>query len=151
MPVFGYARIASYQQTQHDKSLDEQQRRINSRAMTEGWMIDEMIVECGVSGGQRLHDRPRGSELLAKLQSGDVVICAQLDRMFRSALDAVETVDEFKDRGIRLLVLDLAEITGDNTIVISILAAVAAFEHEFEQRANPPEPADPKDRGFGQL
>src|SRR6516225_5837565 len=61
---------------------------------------------------------------VAKLQSGDVVICAQLDRMFRSALDAVETVDEFKDRGIRLLVLDLAEITGDNTIVISILAAV---------------------------
>ena len=151
MPVFGYARIASYQQTQHDKSLDEQQRRINSRAMTEGWMIEEMFVECGVSGAQRLHDRPCGRELLAKLQSGDVVICAQLDRMFRSALDAVETVDEFKDRGIRLLVLDLAEITGDNTIVISILAAVAAFEHEFEQRANPPEPADPKDRGFGQL
>ena len=36
-----------------------------------------------------LGNRPQGKTLLGRLKAGDVVITAKLDRMFRSALDAL--------------------------------------------------------------
>ena len=56
--------------------------------MQEGWTIDEVFVERGVSGSKPFGDREQGSALLARLQHGDVVVAAKLDRMFRSTLDA---------------------------------------------------------------
>jgi hypothetical protein len=45
--------------------------------------------------------------LFAKLESGDIVIAAKLDRLFRSALDALKVVESLKTRGVKLHLLDL--------------------------------------------
>jgi DNA invertase Pin-like site-specific DNA recombinase len=46
--------------------------------------------------------RPAGGPLFAKLTKGDVVIAPKLDRLFRSALDALKVVEALRDRDRRV-------------------------------------------------
>jgi DNA invertase Pin-like site-specific DNA recombinase len=48
------------------------------------------------------------------LQPGDIVIAAKLDRMFRSALDALGVIRDFQRQRISLWLLDLGgDVSGD--------------------------------------
>ena len=84
MKAIGYARVSSTKQLEGD-SLAQQERQIVGYAMMHGLTLDRVIVEEGVSASVPLRDRPQGAELLAGLASGDAVIAAKLDRLFRSA------------------------------------------------------------------
>ena len=57
-----------------------------------GLAVDDVLVEEGVSGSVPVEDQPIGGRLFAKLARGDIVIAAKLNRLFRSALDAVAVV-----------------------------------------------------------
>ncbi len=59
--------------------------------MQQGWDLDHVYVERGVSGGKALADRPEGAKLLKRLRKGDAVVGSKLDRLFRSALDSLQT------------------------------------------------------------
>ena len=79
-----------------------------------GLMLAEVLVEEGVCGSVPVKDRPIGGQLFAKLQRGDIVIAAKLDRLFRSALDALKVVESLKGRGVKLHLLDLGgDIAGN--------------------------------------
>ena len=66
-----------------------------------------MFVKCGVSGSVPFAERPEGGRLLRQLQAGDIVISPKLDRVFRSSLDALHTIEELKRRKVSLWLLDL--------------------------------------------
>ena len=69
--------------------------------------------------------------MLRALQAGDIVIAAKLDRLFRSASDALATAESFQARGIHLVLLDCGAepvTNGAAKLFFSILAAVAEFE-----------------------
>jgi DNA invertase Pin-like site-specific DNA recombinase len=86
-----------------------------------------------VSGSTPLAERPEGRRLLEVVGKGDVVITAKLDRMFRSAADALVTLEEFKDQGVALHMIDLGgDVTGNgiSKMVFTILAAVAEGERD---------------------
>jgi DNA invertase Pin-like site-specific DNA recombinase len=133
LTVYGYARVSTERQADEGVSLEEQIRRIEGRALEQGWQIAEIFVERGISGSVPLGDRPEGSRLLAVLQPGDVVIAAKLDRIFRSALDALTIMEDLKRRRISLWLLDLGgDVSGDGIarLVFKILSAVAEWERE---------------------
>jgi putative DNA-invertase from lambdoid prophage Rac len=133
MTVYGYARVSTERQADEGVSLDEQIRRIEGRALEQGWQLAETFIERGISGSIPLADRPEGARLVAALQPGDVVIAAKLDRMFRSALDALTVIRDFQRRRISLWLLDLGgDVSGDGIakLVLTILAAIAEFERE---------------------
>lgn len=133
MTIYGYSRVSTERQADEGVSLDEQIRRIEGRALEQGWQIAEVFVERGVSGSVPLGDRPEGARLLAVLQPGDIVIAAKLDRMFRSALDALNVIRDFQRQQISLWLLDLGgDVSGDGIarLVLTILAAIAEFERE---------------------
>ncbi len=70
---------------------------------------------------------------MAALKAGDVVITPKLDRMFRSASDALRVLEDLKRRKVSLVLLDLGgDVTGDGIarLVFTILSAVAQFERE---------------------
>src|ERR1700739_2945387 len=101
--------------------------------MMKGWQISEFFVEAGVSGSVPLADRPEGRRLLSSLQPGDVIITAKLDRAFRSAADALGTLEELKDQGIGLHMIDLGgDVCGNgiSKLVFTILSAVAENERD---------------------
>ena len=66
--------------------------------MMQGWEIDARFIDAGVSGSVPLADRPEGKRLIEAVGPGDVIITPKLDRMFRSASDALVTLDEPKGR-----------------------------------------------------
>jgi DNA invertase Pin-like site-specific DNA recombinase len=83
--AFGYARVSTDQQADSGISLDEQRRKIEARCSENGWNLERIYVDAGVSGSTPLARRPEGAKLLAVLRPGDVVIAARMDRCFRSA------------------------------------------------------------------
>ena len=92
-----------------------------------------IFVERGVFGSKPLGQRPEGARLLAALKAGDVVITPKLDRMFRSALNALDVLGRLKDRGVSLHMIDLGgDVTGNgiSKLVFTILSAVAEAEHD---------------------
>src|SRR3954451_15757762 len=47
-------------------------------------------------GQASISTQPEGAKLLAVAKAGDVIVAAKLDRVFRSALDALQMVEELQ-------------------------------------------------------
>jgi putative DNA-invertase from lambdoid prophage Rac len=133
MAVYGYTRVSTGRQAEEGESLGAQQRTIEGYAMMHGLTIDHVFVERGVSGSKKLTDRPEGAKLLAVLKPGDVLLTPKLDRMFRSALDALDVLAQLQKVGISLHMIDLGgDVTGNgiSKLVFTILSAVAEAERD---------------------
>src|SRR5437868_15406316 len=87
--AFLYARVSTDRQTDEGHSLADQERRLRGHAQTLGVAVGKMFIEAGVSAAKRFEQRPKGAELLALVTPGDHVVATKLDRMFRSAADAL--------------------------------------------------------------
>jgi DNA invertase Pin-like site-specific DNA recombinase len=129
--ALGYARVSTDTQSASGISLEEQQRKIEARSLENGWHLERVYIDAGISGSTPLGKRPEGAKLLAAVRPGDVVVAAKMDRCFRSAFDALETIASFKRRKISLWLLDLGNDCSGNGIselIVTVLAAVARFE-----------------------
>jgi putative DNA-invertase from lambdoid prophage Rac len=103
----------------------------------QGLTVDKVFVERGVSGSKPLADRPQGAALLSVLKPGDVVITAKLDRMFHSALDALDVLGQLKRRGIALHLIDLGgDTTGDGVSKLVFTTSVRSPRRSAIARAN---------------
>ena len=89
MAIYGYCRVSTLKQANEGESLEVQRRQIEGYAQMHGFTLAGVLVEEGVSGSVPVENRPVGGLLFAKLEHGDIVIAAKLDRLFRSALDAL--------------------------------------------------------------
>jgi putative DNA-invertase from lambdoid prophage Rac len=113
-------------------------------------VLDDGEIGGGVSGSIPVEQRPVGGPLFAKLQRGDIVIAAKLDRLFRSALDALKVVESLKARGVRLHLLDLGgDIAGNglSKLFLTIAAAFAEAERDRIRERIGQVKADQKSRG----
>lgn len=133
MAVYGYVRVSTGRQATEGESLEVQQKQIIGHAMVKGLELDQVFVEKAVSGSVPLSERPQGKRLLDQLAPGDVVITSKLDRMFRSALDALGILAKLKEQGVSLHMIDLGgDVTGNgiSKLVFTILSAVAESERD---------------------
>ena len=127
MRTFGYSRVSAVEQADEGSSLDSQQTQIIGYAMMKGWTVNEQFVERGVSGSTPFADRPEGKRLLTLAGKGDVIITPKLDRAFRSAYDALGVLEELKDRGVGLHMLDLGGDVVNNGMSKMMFTVLAAF------------------------
>jgi DNA invertase Pin-like site-specific DNA recombinase len=131
--VYGYCRVSTVRQVEEGESLGAQERTLAGYATMHGLTVTRTFIERGVSGAKPLGDRPQGSSLLAALRPGDIVITPKLDRMFRSALDALDVLGQLRKRGVSLHMIDLGgDVTGNgiSKLVFTILSAVAEAERD---------------------
>ena len=150
MSTHGYSRVSTSRQADEGESLDVQQRTMSGYALMHGMELERVFVERGVSGSTPLGDRPMGAELLELVKAGDVVITAKLDRMFRSALDALDVLAKLKARGVSLHMIDLGgDVTGNgiSKLVFTILSAVAEAERDRIRERVSQVKADQRGRG----
>jgi putative DNA-invertase from lambdoid prophage Rac len=148
--VYGYARVSTLKQSDEGESLELQQRQLEGYAHMHGLKITKIEVEKGVSGSIPVEQRPVGGALFAKLEKGDIVIAAKLDRLFRSALDALNVVASLKERGVFLHLLDLGgDIAGNglSKLFLTIAAAFAEAERDRIRERIGQSKADQKARG----
>lgn len=146
--IYTYARVSTSQQADGE-SLDVQHRMMAGYGLMRGWRVDRDFVERGVSGSVPMADRPAGGELLGLVRRGDLIISAKLDRMFRSARDALNILGDLKTGGISLHLIDLGgDVTnGISEMVFTILAAVAQQERNRLRERVSEAKADARARG----
>ena len=152
MAIYGYCRVSTLRQANEGESLDVQRRQIEGYVHMHGLLLDDIIVEEGVSGSIPVIERPAGGALFARLASGDIVISAKLDRLFRSALDALIVVEDMRKRGVGLHLLDLGgDISGNGNgmskLFLTIAAAFAEAERDRIRERISQVKADQKRRG----
>ncbi len=150
MAAYGYCRVSTSRQANDGESLEVQKRQIEGYALMHGFTLANVEVEEGVSGSIPIDQRPVGGALLARLQSGDIIVAAKLDRMFRSALDALQVVESLKGRGAKLHLLDLGgDIAGNglSKLFLTIAAAFAEAERDRIRERVSQTKSDQKVRG----
>lgn len=150
MATYGYVRVSTSRQADEGESLALQERQIQGYCLMNGLTLDHVYIEGGVSGSVPLAERPEGATLLAILKPGDAVITAKLDRMFRSALDALDVLAKLKARNVSLHMIDLGgDVTGNglSKLVFTILSAVAEAERDRIRERVSTMKADQKRRG----
>jgi putative DNA-invertase from lambdoid prophage Rac len=148
--VYGYARVSTARQAEEGESLDVQRRQLEGYAQMHGLRLDEVVVEEGVSGSVPVADRPAGGALFARLERGDAVVAPKLDRLFRSALDALTVVEDLRRRGVSLHLLDLGgDISGNglSKLFLTIAAAFAEAERDRIRERVSQVKSDQKARG----
>jgi DNA invertase Pin-like site-specific DNA recombinase len=131
--IIGYIRVSTAEQAADGRtSLQAQESAIKGVAMIHGIEQVEVYADPGVSGAIPLNERPGGARLAAALEPGVLVIASKLDRVFRSASDALQTVDAWKQSGVHLVLVDLGvdpvSSNGASKMFFGILASVAEFE-----------------------
>jgi DNA invertase Pin-like site-specific DNA recombinase len=150
MAVYGYTRVSTDRQADEGESLGAQKRTIEGYAMMLGLELAKVFVERGVSGAKPFGERLQGAALLAMLKPGDVVITPKLDRMFRSASNALAALDDLKRHQISLHMIDLGgDVTGNgiSKLVFTILSAVAEAERDRIRERVRDVKADQRTRG----
>lgn len=135
--ILSYCRVSTAEQAADGTtSLAEQDRKNKAIATLRGFDPYAVITftDAGVSGSMPLGQRPAGTELLAAARKGDIVVANKLDRLFRSASDALSTAERFKKLGIDLILIDMGvepvTQSGAAKLFFGMLACVAEFERE---------------------
>jgi DNA invertase Pin-like site-specific DNA recombinase len=130
--LYSYRRASTFEQA---ASLTEQLRK---NTVIASFRCESLALEfrdfCdeGVSGSVPLSQRSAGREMMEIARKGDCLIITKLDRMFRSARDALVMRDEFEDRGIDLIIGDFSTnpVTSDiwAKCFFGLMAQVADLE-----------------------
>jgi putative DNA-invertase from lambdoid prophage Rac len=133
--IFCYARTSTVEQAADGAvSIPEQLRKGRALAAMRGIPTKDCVncVDKGVSGSTPLAFRPQGKDMLEAVQQGDVIVSSKMDRLFRSAIDALKTAEELKQRGVDLVLLDIGSdpVNGNGVgkMFFGILACIAEFE-----------------------
>ena len=114
--------------------------RVSQSGMNEARQTDRLMAVCDkvyveiISGAAK--SRPVFERALKGLKTGDALVVLDLDRAFRSTIDALLTMEALKARGVNLKILslnlDLSTEFGE--VVFGILAALAQFERRIISR-----------------
>lgn len=134
----GYCRVSTSEQAQDNAtSLAEQERKCRAIAQLRGAGGYDFVryVDPGCSGATPLALRPAGGRLLAEAGSGDCVIATKLDRLFRSARDALVTLEDLQKKAVDVIVIDMGnEPVCSNPysrLLMQMLASIAEFERNM--------------------
>ncbi len=134
--ALGYVRVSTEEQAREGVSLDAQDERIRHYCALHGLELRAIFRDEGVSAGKKLGDRPEGARLLEDVPNVGHVVALKLDRLFRDAVDALETSREWDRRGAALHLLDLGgqtvnTATAMGRFFLTVMAGAAEMERNL--------------------
>jgi DNA invertase Pin-like site-specific DNA recombinase len=131
--VFGYIRASTRKQ---EVSPEVQKYEILRYCEYHRLAEPTFFVDKAVSAKRPLETRAAGKILLARLQPGDHVVCAKLDRMFRKQIDLLQNLERWERTHVSLHIvnfkggaIDLSSPIG--RFLIGILGEVAQLERAY--------------------
>jgi len=133
--AIAYVRVSTHEQADEGVSLRAQEERIRAYCELAGLDLVGIFREEGVSASKPLADRPQGKKLLRALKAKKAqhVLALKLDRLFRSAVDALEVSDSWDKKGVALHCVDqggasIATNSAMGRFFLTTLAAIAEME-----------------------
>lgn len=133
--ILSYARVSTAEQAADGTtSIAEQLRKGKAIADLRGVSSYDLMpfTDEGISGSIPLNQRPAGKDMLNTAKPSDVIVASKMDRLFRSASDALNTAESLKERKIDLILTDMgtSPVTENGTakMFFGMLALVAEFE-----------------------
>lgn len=137
--VDGYVRVSTEDQAKNGVSQEQQIEKIVAyvKANAETMKLGKIHVDKGISSKIAMVDRPGGSSLVARLDSGEahMVLIAKPDRAFRTTVEMISTFDDWSKRGIQFKsldkLLDIDTRTPTGKLMLTLIAALAEFERNL--------------------
>lgn len=129
--AIGYVRVSTDLQ---DCSLEVQETRITAYCVANNLDLQSILCDEDVSGKTLINERASGRLIANAVASGVChVVALKLDRLFRNAKDALNTADEWQEKGVSLHLVDMGGQsinTGSTTgkLFFTMLAGFAEFE-----------------------
>lgn len=133
MKAIGYIRVSTEDQAKEGISLDAQKKKIELYCELKGFELTEIIADEGVSAKDL--KRPGVKSLLGKVANKEIeaIVVYKLDRIFRSTMDALETSQNFKKKGVALHSIQ-ENLDTDSAIgrfFFTLLSALGQMEREL--------------------
>jgi len=136
--VIGYVRVSSEEQAESGQSLESQREKIEAYCAMRGLALLDVAIDAAVSGGKPLASREGGRRVLDALKNGRAggVVSMKLDRVFRSTVDCLATVEDWTKAGHTFHLIDLGGMAIDTSsaagkMFLVMLAGMAEFERSI--------------------
>jgi DNA invertase Pin-like site-specific DNA recombinase len=131
-----HKRAAIYVRVSTDKqTVENQLRELRQIAERRGWEVVKEYDDAGISGSKGRNDRPGLDEMLkdAQRRRFDVVMAWAIDRLGRSLIDLLSTIQQLETCGVDLYLdqqaIDTTTPTG--RLMFQITGAFAEFERSM--------------------
>jgi site-specific DNA recombinase len=134
----GYVRVSTEEQARAGVSLDAQEERVRAYCLLNGLTLTTIYRDEGVSASKPMRERPEGARLLATIEAGEAqhVVSMKLDRLFRDAVDCLETVRQWDSRGLALHLIDMGgsamnTASAAGRFFLTVMAGAAEMERNL--------------------
>ncbi|MGB6229113.1 MAG: recombinase family protein [Litorimonas sp.] len=119
--TIGYARVS-----REDMNENRQTNELNK-------ICDKVFIEKLSAVAKK---RPKFDQAIEGLREGDSLVVLDLDRAFRSTIDALLTAELLRERGVnlRILSLNLDLSTEYGELIFAVFSAFAQFERRILSR-----------------
>jgi DNA invertase Pin-like site-specific DNA recombinase len=128
---FAYSRVSTEEQADSRNGLEAQRSAIDAEAKRRGWTVEHYADE-GASG-KYINGNLREVLCLLARGQGDGRIVAKLDRLARSVIHAANIIQDARDQGWSLVVLDinLDLSTAAGRMMARMVVNFAEYEREL--------------------
>lgn len=129
----GYIRVSTSVQAKKGESLSTQRQQIVDYAKNNGWQLEHIYGDKGISGAKIEH-RINFKKMLEDAKQGkfNVIVFTKLSRFARNTREFLNLFDELKDYGITLVSIkeNFDPSTSTGKVIATILASFAEWERE---------------------
>lgn len=133
-----YVRVSTERQVVEGVSLDDQRERLAAYCKLRRLEVVALVTDKGESAFKPLSKRPGGRKVLSLIarKEVDAVVVLKLDRAFRNAVDALQTVEGWDKSGVAFHIADMDGQSVDTStatgkMLLTFLAGMAEFERNL--------------------
>src|SRR6267154_2681967 len=139
MTIRATRRAALYLRVSTDKqTVQNQELQLRQVAERRGWEVVEVYDDAGISGAKGRADRPGLDQMLkdASRRHFDIVMVWAIDRLGRSLIDLLGTIQHLEAVGVDLYIdqQSIDTSTPMGKLIFSVCGAFAQFERSMIQQ-----------------
>lgn len=131
-----YTRVSTTDQAREGHSLEEQEKRLRARCISNDYDVYKVYTDAGISG-KSTDNRPAYQQMMKDLKKGkfNSIMAFKMDRISRSIIDFEEFFNEIKkyNCGIEFLCENIDTNGAAGMMFARILGIFAQFERELIQ------------------
>lgn len=131
-----YTRVSTTDQAREGHSLEEQEKRLKARCISNDYEVYKVYTDAGISG-KSAENRPAYQQMLKDMKKGkfNLIIAFKMDRISRSIIDFEDFFKELKkyNCGIEFLCENIDTTGAAGMMFARILGIFAQFERELIQ------------------